>query len=353
MPTSSNPAMPSPPDPVATGQEIAQRALTRKRFALSRLVSLAEDTRAAMVPVRDAALAELESAAAARRHRGWILGVTGTPGAGKSSLLSRLAGALTTLDPRLTLAIVAVDPSSPLSKGALLGDRTRMSLAGADDRVYFRSQASATALGGLAPSTYHVCHALALVFDIVIVETVGVGQSEADIRHLADRVYLVIAPLGGDEIQYLKAGIVEVPDAFVINKWDEPSAARTYHQLRGSLWLARPGSSIELPIHKVSARTGYGVDELAHALLADAASLAEAASATAAYPTGAESPSGAGAPAKMAHFFRAWVIEEWGRVGASHLLALGGAEVFLAGQTGFSAAQLAFDASLRAALSAS
>lgn len=281
---------------------------------------------------RDEAIAELEAATAGTRHPGRIIGVTGTPGAGKSSLLSRLADAVVALDLQVTVAIVAVDPSSPTSRGALLGDRTRMTLTDAHERVFFRSQASATALGGLAPSTFHVCHALSLIFDIVLVETVGVGQSEADIRHLADRVYLVVAPLGGDEIQYLKAGIVEVPDVFVINKWDEPAARTTYHQLRASLWLARPQDGHDLPILRTSARTGHGIDELAQSILTTA--------------------SGPGTPvaAKAPHFFRAWVVDEWGRTGVRHLADLGGAAAVLAGSGGFSAAQATFERSLRESL---
>src|SRR5690606_12166580 len=181
-------------------------------------------------------------AALAERGRGAsaVVGITGTPGSGKSSLLARVTEVMLRERPELTVAVVAVDPSSPTSGGALLGDRTRMRFAPGDDRIFFRSQASANHLGGLGPSTFEVCLALSLLYDLVLVETVGVGQNEADVRHLADRVYLVIAPLGGDEVQYLKAGIIEIPDGFVINKCDEPGADRAYHQLAGALWLARP-----------------------------------------------------------------------------------------------------------------
>jgi LAO/AO transport system kinase len=235
-----------PHDDGSTATEVAERALGRGRHQVARLVSLVEDQRPAAAARRDEAFAVLAAAAAARGHQPHILGITGTPGSGKSSLLARLARRMIAVDSAVTVAIVAVDPSSPTSKGALLGDRTRMNLDPGERRVYFRSQASANALGGLAPSTYNVCHALSLIFDCVIVETVGIGQSEADIRHLADKVYLVLAPLGGDEIQYLKAGIIEIPDAFIVNKWDEPAAAKTYHQLRASLWLARPFDADEI-----------------------------------------------------------------------------------------------------------
>ena len=118
--------------------------------------------------------------------------------------------------------MLAVDPSSQVSGGALLGDRTRMRFPPDERRLFFRSQASESDLGGLGPSTFQVCRLLTRLFDCVMIETVGIGQSEADIRHLADRVYLVLQPLGGDEVQFLKAGIIEVPHAFILNKCDEP-----------------------------------------------------------------------------------------------------------------------------------
>ncbi len=320
--------------PAVTPADLAEQALTRARYPVARLVSLAEDNRAHAAATCDEVIAVLEADAGRRNHVARVIGVTGSPGSGKSSLLSRVTNAMVTADPELTVAVVAVDPSSPSSGGALLGDRARMVLDPAEDRIYFRSQASATALGGLAPTTFQVCRALSLIFNCVIVETVGVGQSEADVRHLADRVFLVMAPLGGDEIQYLKAGIIEIPDAFVVNKWDEPAATRTYHQLRGSLWLARPSDAHNIPIFPTSAKTGHGIDELAHGFL----NMVTAANAT---PVRERAP----------HFFTAWVRDEWGGVGARYLAdRLGGAGAFLATQDGFASARRAFDASIRAAL---
>lgn len=276
----------------------------------------------------------LEADAGRRGHVARVIGITGSPGSGKSSLLSRVTNAMVAADQKVTVAVVAVDPSSPTSGGALLGDRTRMVLDPAQDRIYFRSQASATALGGLAPTTFQVCRVLSLIFDCIIVETVGVGQSEADIRQLVDRVFLVMAPLGGDEIQYLKAGIIEIPDAFVVNKWDEPAATRTYHQLRGSLGLARPSDAEDVQIYCTSAKTGYGIDELARGFLATVT----AANAT---PLRERAP----------HFFTTWVRDEWGRVGVWHLAErLGGARAFLAAQDGFASARRSFNDSIRGAL---
>lgn len=303
--------------------EVARLALGRRRSDVARLVNLVEDLRPSSAARRDEAMDVLLGAG---RRPAAVVGITGTPGSGKSSLLSRVTEVMLDDRPDLTIAVVAVDPSSPTSGGALLGDRTRMRTRPDEDRLFFRSQASANHLGGLGPSTFEVCLALSLLYDLVLVETVGVGQNEADVRHLADRVYLVIAPLGGDEVQYLKAGIIEIPDGFVINKCDEPGADRAYHQLAGALWLARPEDP-DLPILRTSARTGEGVDELADLLLAVV-----------------DDPPAAPLTTRTPYFFGRWVATEWGRAGTRHLEAdLGGAEAFLAAHGGrFGQAQLAF-----------
>jgi LAO/AO transport system kinase len=315
-------------------EQLVERARTLEKQAVARLIGLFEDTRPAAAPERVRALALLDEAAGAAPCT--VLGITGTPGSGKSSLLARLTVEMLDVDPELTLAVLAVDPSSPISGGALLGDRTRMRNPLDERRLFFRSQASATELGGLSPSSFQVCRLLTRLFDCVLVETVGIGQSEADVRHLADRVYLVVQPLGGDEVQFLKAGIIEVPDAFVLNKSDEPAAEQSYHHLRGSLGLARPFDDEPPEIHRTSARTGLGVDELAAAMLT-------------AVRTGTPRTHGEREP----HFLERWVDDEWGRQGRRHLTdALGGAPALLASAGGFDQAELAFDASLRAALAA-
>ncbi len=266
-----------------------------------------------------------------------VIGITGTPGSGKSSLLARLTVDMLGADPDLTLAVLAIDPSSPLSGGALLGDRTRMRAPVDERRLFFRSQASAAELGGLSPSSFQVCRLLTRLFRCVMVETVGIGQSEADIRHLADRVYLVLAPLGGDEVQFLKAGIIEVPDAFILNKSDEPSAPSSFHHLQASLGLARPFDEEPPEIHRTSARTGAGLDELAAALSSVLATCTPRSHAQ-----------------REPHFLERWVEDEWGRQGRRHLVdALGGADALLAEAAGFDAAQLDLDASIRAALAGS
>jgi LAO/AO transport system kinase len=313
--------------------ELVEGAARLDRRCVAKLVSVFQDRRPAAADRRAAALARLEERG---RPLGTVIGITGTPGSGKSSLIDRLARELLDRDPERSLAILAIDPSSHLSGGALLGDRTRMQHARTGDSLFFRSEASATALGGLSPTSFQVCRLLVHLFDCVIVETVGIGQSEADIRHLADQVYLVMAPLGGDEVQFLKAGIVEIPHAFIVNKCDEPSAAASYQQLRASLGMARPFDG-EVPIYRTSARTGLGLGEL-----------------TDAFERRLAEPGAADLAAREPHFLERWVRDEWGRVGVSYLAReLGGAAELLAAAGDFDAAQRRFDDTMRLSVAAS
>jgi LAO/AO transport system ATPase len=226
---------------------------------VARLVTLIERDDPAAPGERADALAAIE-----HRPCAPVVGFTGAPGVGKSTLLGAVASALLEDTPR-RIAIVAVDPSSASSGGALLGDRTRIRVP--TDRVFVRSQASQALTGGLAPSTYPVVRALRRLFDLVLLETVGVGQSEDDVRHVADATYLLLQPLAGDALQHLKAGLMEAPDALVVTKCDAGAVARqAVAELEGALGLARPGEQI--PVHAVSARTGSGVGELAAAVAA-------------------------------------------------------------------------------------
>ncbi|MFN8152101.1 MAG: hypothetical protein U0R24_13370 [Solirubrobacterales bacterium] len=307
----------------AVHEELIEGALARERGAVARLVSLFQDRREGAAERRAAILAALDEGGVSQAP---VLGITGTPGSGKSSLIGRIAGEMLGADDELGLAVLAVDPSSHISGGALLGDRTRLRLDGRGERLFFRSEASATELGGLSPSTFQVSRLLVRLYDAVIVETVGIGQSEADIRWLADRVLLVVSPLGGDEIQFLKAGIIEIPDAFVVNKCDVPSAHESYAQLRSALWLARPFDADKLEIYRASARTGLGIDALAGEVrrLIDSgptATLAE----------------------REPHFLERWVRDEWGRRGAEKLeRQFGTAAKLIADAGGFDAAQERF-----------
>jgi len=205
----------------------------------------------------------------------WVVGITGPPGAGKSTLAE--AAGLELLAREGRLAVLAVDPSSPFSGGALLGDRIRMPRLASEDGVFIRSMATRGALGGLAGATADAIDVLAAAgFPIVLVETVGVGQDEVDVMHVADTVVLAIPPGLGDEVQAAKAGVMEIAHVLAVTKADLPGADRAEAQLRGALELAPPEGWIP-PVLKVSAVTGEGVPELVTALQTHRTALSEAA----------------------------------------------------------------------------
>ena len=190
-----------------------------------------------------------------------IVGVTGPPGGGKSTLVSRLAAAYRTRYDRV--AIVAVDPSSPFTGGAILGDRIRMRDRFLDEGVFIRSMASRGHAGGLARSTRRVINVLdALGTSIVIVETVGVGQEEVDVVRVADTVCLVTVPGLGDDIQAIKAGVLEIADVLVVNKADRPGADETARDLAQMLTLGHGRTDWKPPIVRTSAQDGTGIEEL-------------------------------------------------------------------------------------------
>ncbi len=202
--------------------------------------------------------------------RAFRLGVTGAPGVGKSSLVARLIGRLRTRGERV--AVIAVDPTSPLSGGALLGDRLRMRGHQDDDGVFIRSVASRSGVGGLAASTDEVAELLAYAgYGFLLIETVGVGQLELAIAGEAHHVLLLISPEGGDVIQFLKAGLFEVVDRVVVNKSDRPGADETFRVVRQ---LATERDEPE-PL-AVSCETEEGFDELVEVVLEEAAALRRA-----------------------------------------------------------------------------
>ena len=192
---------------------------------------------------------------------GYVLGVTGPPGSGKSTLVDKLTRTVRAAGHRV--AIVAVDPSSPFTGGALLGDRVRMMAHTGDAGVFIRSMAARRALGGLAAATRDVSRLLAAAgFDVVIVETVGVGQSELDVVKLADTVAVVTVPGLGDSVQTLKAGLLEIADLFVVNMADRPGVDRTVAELKGMQALGPKSVAWRPPIVETVASEGRGIDDL-------------------------------------------------------------------------------------------
>lgn len=194
-----------------------------------------------------------------------VVGVTGVPGAGKSTLLARLAQELRGGHPKI--ALLVVDPSSPLTGGAILGDRVRMTALTADPGIFIRSMATRGAVGGLARATFDAVDVLeAAGFGIVLVETVGVGQSELEIAHAADTTVLVSAPGLGDEVQAIKAGVLEMADIHVVNKADRPDAQRTFLDIQSTLAISPSRRRARVPVLLTAAESGQGIDALAAAI---------------------------------------------------------------------------------------
>lgn len=300
------------------------KALEGHKLSIARLISVFEDMRADAPLRRRAVLDELDKR---QTRRAKFIGITGTPGAGKSSLIGELALRLIAQDPHVRVAVLAIDPSSHVSGGALLGDRTRTSFPVGEQRLYFRSQASDLELGGVSRTTFPVCRLLDRLFDYVFVETVGVGQSEIEIQQVADFVFLVLTPLGGDQVQFLKAGIMEVPDAIILNKCDaKEEAQRSYHALRGSLSLSRPGEEDRVRIFKTSVTEAIGLDTVSSFIL----SLER-------------DPLGRSMRRKELYFFDKWARDEFGRAGLRFLTSIGGASSMLDGAN-FELAQADFRA---------
>jgi LAO/AO transport system kinase len=201
-----------------------------------------------------------------RAGKSQVIGITGSPGSGKSTLVDRLAMAYRQTGN--TLAIVAVDPTSPFTGGAILGDRIRMQTPGTDPGVYIRSMATRGHLGGLATATADVVTVLdAAGKNPIIVETVGVGQDEIEIVKLADVSIVVLVPGMGDDVQALKAGIMEIGDIFVINKCDRPGVEKMERAVLAMLALTQRADGWQPPVIKTVAPEGRGIDELVNAIV--------------------------------------------------------------------------------------
>jgi LAO/AO transport system kinase len=237
---------------------LAQRVLAGEARAVARAISLIEDD--------DPGAAGLIRELFAHTGRAFLIGVTGPPGAGKSTLVDRLCGELRRAGS--TVGVLAVDPSSPFTGGAVLGDRLRMQSHSGDEGVFIRSMATRGHLGGLARATGDAAFVLdAAGRDMVVIETVGVGQDEVDIVRTADVSVVTLVPGTGDDVQALKAGIMEIADVFVVNKADRDGADRLVSSVESNLSLHAYGpGDWRPPIVKTVATTGDGVPELMEAI---------------------------------------------------------------------------------------
>ncbi len=322
-------------------EKLIKQALVFDKWAIGQLVSIFEDKRLKNENISQKAQILTELALAQsydkKSQKAKCIGFTGSPGVGKSSLINRLVQELLSKQKKVHIAVLAVDPSSPVSGGAFLGDRGRTCSTGSvedKNRLFFRSQATDLDLGGLCRTTFSVSRLLHYLFDLVLIETVGIGQNETEIQYLADTIVLLLQPESGDQMQFFKAGVMEIPDIFVINKCDQTKAAKqSLSTLTSSLLLVRPNE--ELPVVLTSAQSGQGIAELSTLLLQ-------------------KEPKSKTKPVikpitredREDYHFRKWISEEFGRQGLEKLAAHGNnPRVFIdevGGSSSYESAQLRF-----------
>jgi LAO/AO transport system kinase len=248
---------------MSDGGELGDRLAAHDLSIAAEVLNLVENRSADARAQTAALLAAVSPAALGGEAPGQIVGVTGPPGVGKSSLLSRLVAGWRAQD--RSVAVLAVDPSSRRSGGSLLGDRARIERDAGDRAVFIRSTAAGDRLGGLAPATRAAATALAVAFDVVVIETVGVGQSETEIADVADVVAVVVQPGSGDVLQFLKSGIMEIPDVLVVTKSDLGGVARrALADLRAALRSLGEDVTPVVPVSSVS--PPVGIEELIAAL---------------------------------------------------------------------------------------
>ncbi len=239
-----------------TTADFLERFLAGDRLALARAISAVED--------EADGYREFLREIYGRAGNAYLIGVTGPPGAGKSTLVSHLAERYAAAG--RNVGVVAVDPTSPFTGGALLGDRIRMNELAGNERIFIRSMATRGSLGGLAKATGEVALTMdAFGFDAVLIETVGVGQSELDVANSADTTAVVVVPESGDAVQAMKAGLMEIADVLVVNKADREGAELMAREIQVTLEL-KPGDGWRPPIVMAVATEGRGVDEILEAV---------------------------------------------------------------------------------------
>jgi LAO/AO transport system kinase len=238
------------------GNDLAGRLRDRDLTVAPAVLNLVENRAPARREEIAALLAGVSPAALGGEAPAHVVGVTGPPGVGKSSLLAELVREWRAR--RRSVAVLAVDPSSKRSGGALLGDRARIAVDPADKDVFIRSMAAGGRLGGLAPATRAAAHALAAAFDVVVIETVGVGQSETEVAEVADTVAVVVQPGSGDTLQFLKSGIMEVPDVLVVTKADLGQVAlRSRRDLNAALRSLGARDTRVLAVSSLAPASGF------------------------------------------------------------------------------------------------
>jgi len=236
--------------------EQVQELLQGSRRALARLISLVENDH----PQKEEIMRQLFP----YTGKAYLIGITGAPGAGKSSLVDRLLTGMRRCG--FTVGVIAVDPSSPFTGGPILGDRIRMQDHALDSGIFIRSMGTRGSLGGLSRAAREAVQVMdAFGKDLIIIETVGVGQSEIDIVKAADSIVVVLTPAGGDSVQTIKAGIMEIGDVFVVNKCDLPGAERTVAEVKQMLDL-KEESGWRPPVIPAMALRGEGIEELCKSL---------------------------------------------------------------------------------------
>ncbi len=239
--------------------DLIKKAFDKDKYSIAQLISKLESSYLQDINLFYELFSTIQSFfSGTNRKKGKILSFTGTPGVGKSSLLQQLIQSLFH-NFLYSMAILAIDPSSSISKGSLLGDRVRFRLPIREKKIYFRSQPSNLNLGGLSNVTFPITLLLSYIFDFVILETVGIGQNEIESHILADHTFLVLQPLSGDEIQFLKAGIMETPDVFIINKCDEVNISK---QVKQTLKNSLQALNIHKKILTCSALYNHGFKEM-------------------------------------------------------------------------------------------